>query len=237
MNRGSIDAALRAAAQWVDRHREEIEAFALWGKVNEACRAAGLYAPLDAQAWERIAADWRRSADPAQSAALILSLYGPGGSAHATLADDMLAEPLLSDRRSQVEEVLASVADQRPYVAICGALPLFEGALATAAGKWREPLDQPLLNRLHEPDSLTAAEEGELILNSAAVEMLREALPLYWKRGPHRPGAVTQELRRHLVLHGTASGWDNPENATRALLLVAAAARVAGPLLQPGPPS
>ena len=50
-----------------------------------------------------------------------------------------------------------------------------------------------------------------------------------------RQGIVV-ELRRHLALHGTASGWNTRDNAVRAVLLLAAAARVAEPLLAPRSP-
>lgn len=63
--------------------------------------------------------------------------------------------------------------------------------------------------------------------------MVVDAIGTAWKSGPARVGAIESDLNRHRALHGTASGWDTAENATYAVLLLAAAARIAGPLLQP----
>lgn len=106
--------------------------------------------------------------------------------------------------------------------------------LATAHGRWKPRLsDYPLLDRLETADGLAPDEQIELLLNGSALQMLESAIPELWKNGRMRPGAITAELNRHFVLHGTARGWDTRENAVRAVLLVAATARVAGPLLGP----
>jgi len=120
-------------------------------------------------------------------------------------------------------------------VTICGTLPLVEGTLAAAYGKWQNNVGEyPLTDRLKTHGALTSEEEAELLMNASAIHMLEAALPDVWRRRTrHRPGAVVVELRRHLALHGTASGWDTRENAVRSVLLLAAAARVAAPLLAP----
>jgi hypothetical protein len=104
-----------------------------------------------------------------------------------------------------------------------------------AYGKWKgHPGDYPLLDRLFGREGgLDDSDETDLLFDNSAVEMLDQALRKLWKRRKVRPGTVTDELNRHRVMHGTAHGWDTRENAVRAVLLVAAAARVAGPLLGP----
>jgi hypothetical protein len=221
----------RDVARWYEAHKDEIQAFVVWNTVKDACKDTGLYAPV-APAWQRIADAEKAGSTTAEMEALILSLYGPGGEAHDALRDELLTADLLNPRQREVEEVLDSLADGRNYVATCGALPLVEFVLSAAAGKWREPRDYELRKRLHEP--LSADDEGELLIHYAAVEMLSRAIPEVWKDTRHpAPGAITTELNRHLVLHGTGVGWDNPDNAVRAVLLLAAAARVAEPLLGP----
>ncbi len=95
--------------------------------------------------------------------------------------------------------------------------------------------DYPLRERLHESGKLDPDAEAELLLNVSAIHMLDAALPELWKSGAHEVGSVVVALNRHFALHGTAQGWDTRENAVRAVLLLAASARVAGPLLTPRP--
>ena len=85
-------------------------------------------------------------------------------------------------------------------------------------------------------EELTADEETDLILYSSATEMLNRGLSETSEDRHMRPGTVTAELNRNVILHGTGRGYDTRGHAVRAVLLVAAAARVAGPLLRPGAP-
>jgi hypothetical protein len=225
-----IDATIR----WVKEHQREIEAFGTWGAVRRACEETSLYAP-PAQVWRTIAEAARRGDDAASLNALILSSYGPSGEAHRALCEELRSAPLLQDRSREIDEVLASLEASRYYVTICGALPLIEGVLASAHGKWQKHLDAyPLSKRLHESGALSADQEVELILHASAIDMVFGGIRTTWKSGGHRQvGAVLADLNRHRALHGTARGWDTVDNATYALLLLAAAARIAGPLLQP----
>jgi hypothetical protein len=224
---------LQAAGRWVAEHREELEAFAMWGAVMRACEETGLYAPAD-PAWRQVAEVARTNADKSQLEARIISLYGPSGAAHDTLREELLSEPSLADRQREVGEVLSSLAEARYYVAICGALPLVEGVFAEAYGKWQRRMgDYPMTDRLDMPNALTPDEEAEMLVNSSAVNMVQAFIPEVWRSGRMQPGSITAELNRHFILHGTARGWDTRDNAVRAVLLVAAAARVAGPLLSP----
>lgn len=224
---------LQAAGRWLAEHREEIEAFGMWGSVMAACERTALYVPEDA-AWRRIAEAAHDGADEAALETLILGLYAPGGSAHESLCEELRSAPLLLTRAREVNEVLASLADERHYVTVCGALPLVEGVLAAAHGKGKSRLsDYPLFDRLDAVGTLTPDEEAELLLNGSSLQMLERSIPEVWRNGRMQPGAVTAEFNRHFILHGTARGWDTRENAVRAVLLVAAAARVAGPLLGP----
>ena len=225
---------ITAAVRWVVDHQQELEGFATWGAVRRACEQTGLYAP-PAPAWKTIAEAARRGDDAASLNALILSAYGPTGEGHDALSDELRSAPLLKDRRREVDEVLASLEDGRYYVTICGALPLVEGVMASAHGKWQKHLDAyPLSERLDQSGALTSEQEAELILHASAIEMVFGAIGTTWKSGSHRGvGAVLADLNRHRALHGTARGWDTVENATYALLLLGAAARIAGPLLLP----
>jgi hypothetical protein len=228
----SLAGLLRSVLAWADRNRETIAGFLIWGAVERACERTRLYAPADLDAWKRITEAESEGTPPLE--ALILNLYGPGGVAHETLVEELTRAPLLASRRREVDEVLASLDDGRYYVTICGALPLVEGVLATAYGKWQKRVDDyPLTDRLDTHGDLTPDEEAELVLNVSAIHMLDSALPEVWRSGAHRVGAIVVELRRHLALHGTASGWDTRENAVRSVLLLAAAARVSEPLLAP----
>jgi hypothetical protein len=224
---------LEDLAVWFERN-EWIQALQVWGPINEACKQVGLYAPFEAEAWREIiqAHESNLPTDPMEK--LILKLYGPGGVGHNTLRAELRDAPLLKDQQGRVTQVLDSLADSRYYVAICGALPLIEGVLAYALGKWNEPHKLDLGKRWYEePETLTDAEDAELVMNAAAVEMVMAMVPSIWKPGRHDVGSVSEELRRHLALHGTAVGWETPENAIRVLLLLAAVSQVAGPLLSP----
>jgi hypothetical protein len=228
----SLAGLLRSVVDWADRNRDNIAAFAMWGAVERACEQTRLYAPADLDAWDRIARAESEGSPPLE--ALIVDLYAPAGDGHQTLVEELTTAALLANRRREVDEIVASLRDGRHYVTICGALPLVEGTLATAYGKWQKRVgDYPLTDRLGTVDALTSEEESEIVLNVSAIHMLDAALPEVWRSRPHRVGAVEVELRRHFALHGTASGWDTRENAVRAVLLLAAVARVAAPLLAP----
>jgi hypothetical protein len=89
--------------------------------------------------------------------------------------------------------------------------------------------DREIVSLLHEglsaaysPRSGSAA---RICSARSCVEMVFNAIPEMWKGQRHPLGEVTQELNRHFVLHGTGVGWDGAQNATRAVLLLAATAR------------
>jgi hypothetical protein len=222
--------AARAAGDWLREREPELRAFATWGAVVEACEQTGFYAPRDDRAWEQIAAA-KRAADP-QLADLVVSLYQPGGPAFGALEDELRCAEPLAARQGEVGELLASLADARHYLVICGTLPLIESALASGAGKWKQPSKQDLLRRLWVPLSeLSEQEQDTLYLHAAAVKVVTRAIPELWKPRTVPLGSETHDLNRQLVLHGTARGWDTQANAMRAVLLLAATSRVAGPLL------
>ncbi len=234
-----IGAGLTAAADWISQHQDELHFLGVWANVGEACRKARLYAPIDLEAWQQIQ-DLTHRDPPARCAeyeALIVSLYGPGGVGWDSLRCELGVSALLSDRQREVEEVLASLADGRNYITVCGALPLVEYVLAKAAGKWNDPSRHPLAARLDEPGAISPDDEAGLLIDAAGVTMVLTEIPELWKPGRHSVGAVSDKLNRHFILHGTGTGWNDTSNATRAVLLLAAAARVAGPLLAPGLPT
>lgn len=103
---------LQAAGRWLSQHRAEIEAFGKWGDVMTACEQTALYAPED-PAWRHIAEAVRDGSDALALGELILGLYGPGGSAHESLCDELRSRPLLLDRGREVNEVLTSLGDSR----------------------------------------------------------------------------------------------------------------------------
>lgn len=212
---------------WVEGHRPEIEALATWGAVSATCRDARLYAPIDAEAWAQIRAELR--AEEPDPEAIIISTYGRSGIGFGALQEELLTSPLLADRRRETAEIVDSLADGRHFVAACGALPLVEYVISKSAGKWNNPSKQieAAGARLRDDDF----EFGDdLLLDYAALEMVLSEIPHVWKNGRQQVGAVVQELNRHYILHGTGVGWDDARNATRAVLLLAACARVAGPL-------
>jgi hypothetical protein len=224
------DAAIALGRWWKD-HEEEIQAFGLWGSVGVACDETHLYAPPHRPGWDRIS-EAHDDTDRAGMEALILMLYGPGGDAHDALRRELLDTDILKPRRREAEEVLASLADGRYYVTICGALPLVEYVLAQAAGKWKQPEKYGLKERFNKFETSIEDMEIEVLLYAAAAEMLTWTILEWWEsRKP--PTGRTDELNRQWVLHGTGAGWDTRENAIRAVMLVAAAARVAKPLLSP----
>jgi hypothetical protein len=219
-------------ARWVNEHQDELEALGMWSAVGLACHTTKLYAPLHPEGWRKIKEERDKGANRAILEKVIFSLYGPGGEAYEVLRDEILSADLLKDRRREAGEVLDSLDDGRNYVTICGALPLVEHTLAQAAGKWDQPRKYPLEDRLDQAGALTQDEENDVFMYAAAVEMLTWAVPKWWEsRKP--PNGLTDELNRQWVLHGTGAGWDSRENAIRAVMLVAAAARVAKPLLSP----
>ncbi len=225
---------LANAEDWVRRHEPELRALGTWGAVTQAAREARLYVPFHPEAWRQLERARRHSRDAGPDyEAEIVALYGPGGVGFDTLRAELMQAELLVDRRREVEEVLDSLVDGRHFVAVCGALPLVEYVLSKASGKWKDPrkhLDT-LQARLHE----TPADEVDLSLfiEASALEMVLSEVPEIWQDGRQNVGAIDEKLNRHRALHGTALGWDDSTNATRAVLLLAAAARVAGPLLPP----
>ncbi|WP_147447595.1 hypothetical protein [Solirubrobacter pauli] len=227
---------LDRAADWVREHQDEIRAAGIWAAAGRAGRVARLYVPFDPEAWIQIEQAQRQSEPDVEPdyGSLLVSLYGPGGIGHETLREELRNSTLLRDRTGEVEEVLDSLADQRYFVTVCGALPLVEYVLSSAAGKWKDPRKhlEALEARLDEPAS---AVDLDLLLDATAVEMVLEEVPEIWKDGRQDVGAINDRLNRHRALHGTARGWDDLANATRAVLLLAAVARISTPLL--GPPS
>lgn len=222
--------------RWVEEHEEDLHVYGLWGCVSIACGNTHLYAPPHGPAWERISQERRDDTDQAGVEALILSLYGPGGEAHDALRGELLETDILKPRRREAEEVLDSLADGRHFVTICGALPLVEYVLKEAGGDWQQPLKLRLDERFDKHETLAKDMETDLFVYAAAAEMLTWAIPEWWRpRKP--PTGLTDELNRQWVLHGTGSGWNTRENAIRTVMLVAAAARVAKPILSLPPAS
>jgi hypothetical protein len=225
------------AAEWVRRHEHELRALGTWGAVGHAGREARLYVPRDPEAWRLIeeAQFDRESKEELDFEALIVSLYGPDGVAFDALRDEIVQASLLAHRTREVQEVLDSLVDERYFVTVCGALPLVEYVLSNAAGKWNDPRKhlERLDARLDEP--MSSDVEVELLIEATALEMVLSEIPEIWKDGRQNVGAINEKLNRHLALHGTARGWNDRTNGTRAVLLLAAAARVAGPLLGPRP--
>lgn|SRR5215217_1305650 len=229
-----LSAAARAVGKWIEEHQDEIRAWGIWGAVSTACRKARLYAPLHREAWfeivEAVHAD--DGADPPDYEGIIIAAYQPGGVGFEALRDELVEATLLRDRKREVGEVLDSLADGRNYVAVCGALPLIEYVISRAAGKWNHPQNhlEALKRRLYEDEI-----EGDdtILLEYGAVEMILEEIPNVWKGGRLQVGAIVGELNRQYALHGTGVAWDDSTNATRAVLLLAAAARVADPLFKP----
>lgn len=224
-----ILSGLFITAEWFQAHKDQIGSIGRWGAVSQACLETQLYAPKSAEAWEAIREAPRDTTD---YAALIISLYAPAGAGHQELRCELLEAPLLRERRGELEEVLASLADERYYVTACGALPLVEFVLAKAAGRWKHPNQYALRAKLEAPGALSAAERTALMLEGAAVDMLAKEVPRMWQNDPQRLGPISY-LNRHRALHGTGLGWHDRANATRAVLLLAASALVAGPLLSP----
>lgn len=229
----NVEAFLENAMRWVTDHQAEIEAFVTWGVVGSTGREAGLYVPFDATAWKEIAAlnEREKRPDDFDHEGQILALYGPGGAAFETLKQELRSAPALADRRQEVEEVLSSLIDGRFFVTVCGALPLVEYVLSASAGRWRDPRDHVEKLEEHLDNSLNPEAQAELLVEMTALEMVLSQIPEIWKPGRHTIGAVNASLNRHLALHGTARGWDDRANATRAVLLIAAAAKVSKPRL------
>jgi hypothetical protein len=230
-------AAAGALARWLQEHEEEVRAWGLWGAVSTACTDAGLYAPLHREAWLTIADVKHGDGNPAPDfEAIITGLYAPGGVGFEALKHEIRDAPLLRDRQREVGEVLDSLADGRNYVAVCGALPLVEYVISHAAGKWNDPRKhlEVLKQRLGD-DDLDLEADVDLLLDYAAVRMVLDEIPNVWKDGRQQVGVVVDGLNRQYVLHGTGVGWDDSPNAIRAVLLLAAVARVGGPLFSPTP--
>jgi hypothetical protein len=142
--------------------------------------------------------------------------------------------PLLQDRNREVKEVLDSLGDGRNYVVICGALPLVEYVISSAAGKWNDPRKHLAeLKRRLDVDDVDYTDT--ILAEYAAVEMILEEIPNVWRSGRQHVGLAVEELNRQHALHGTGVGWDDPLNAMRAVLLLGAVARVADPLFKASP--
>jgi hypothetical protein len=221
-----LDAGNRLG-RFVEEHRDEIEALGIWGTVNAACEDAHLYAPFDPNAWTEISTEVRRQrleGATVDAGPTILAVYGRGGAGFDALVDELSTSSALADRRRETQEVIDSVVDERHYVATCGALPLVEYVLTHSAGRWKQAPDLVKLLRQRLHDENPAFDDG-LVLSYAAVEMVFNEIPEIWKDGRHPSGAMIKRLNRHLVLHGTGVGWDDAQNATRAVLLLAATAR------------
>lgn len=229
-----LGGALHAVIGWVDRNEHTLQALAFWGAISEACEKTQLYVPRQMEAWAEIAKACE--GEPAKELReMILSLYGPGGVGHDALRAELDAAPLLRERHQEVSEIVVSIADGRYYVAICGALPLIEGALMSARGSWKavDDVKDELVESAYESGKLTSDEIADLLGAAGAVSMVLHEVPTIWKPRPHKVGAVREELNRHFIAHGTGTGWATRPNAIRATLLLAAVARVAGPLLRP----
>jgi len=230
----SLGEAAEAFGRWLEKNRDLTEGLSIWASVAQECEQAHLYAPLQADSWRAIANLNRRDGDLSPTAAerLILDLYGPGGPGYSQLRSELLEAPLLAEWLGPTTETLDALDRAHSYLAICGALPLVEWCLGKAAGKWQHPHKHDLGARLFDVPPASHADEAEMLLNWSAVDMLRRGVPEIWTGGSSF-GVDTPLLRRNVVAHGLARGWDTPDNAIRAVLLVAAAARVAGPLLRP----
>ena len=74
---------------------------------------------------------------------------------------------------------------------------------------------------------------ADLLLNKSALDMAMNAADGIWRHRRHGAGTSTTELNRNIALRGTGYGWHTQQNAVRSVLLLAAMARVAGPLLGP----
>lgn len=222
------------ANEWAARHQEEIAAFAVWAAVSHACEETGVYAPIG-PAWPHIADKADRN-DVRALEALILTSYAPSGPGYDTLRDDLVSARCLADRQAEVAEVLTSLEDGRHYVAICGALPLVEGVFASTHGRWRKNInDYPLTDRLRRKGALTDDAVSDLILNKSALDMASNGTKRLWQNRRHQAGAFTTILNRNIALHGTGHGWHTEHNALTSVLLLAAVARVAEPLLNARP--
>jgi hypothetical protein len=226
----------RAFGRWMREHEEELRVFVIWGSVLRGCERTRLYAPVDVDSWQAIkdVADDESKSD-AELEAVILARYGPDGPGFEALRSEISEAPLLQDRLKDVGEVLEAFESGRNYLTICGTLPLVEFVLSNAKGKWDQPNELPISRRLLEESGLSEQDEAHLLLYGAAVEMLRRQINEVWKPAPHQVGKEVVDLNRHLALHGTALDWSTPENATRVVLLLAAACQVAEPLLGPRP--
>ncbi len=231
--REQLSAAANAFGKWFDEHQDEIRALGIWGTVSTACREGRLYAPMHREAWLEVTKLVRGDrANPPDYEEIIISVYQPGGVGFEALRGELRDAPLLRDRHREVGEVLDSLAAGRNYVGVCGALPLIEYVISNAAGKWNHPPKHlaKLKRRLREDDF--DGNDTILLLEYAAVQMILEEIPNVWEDKRQQVGAIVGELNRQYALHGTGLGWDDSTNATRVVLLLAAAARVADPLLK-----
>ncbi|RYG27308.1 hypothetical protein EON81_30360, partial [bacterium] len=207
---------MQRAHAWAEKNKDALDAFMMWGAVETNCTRAKLYAPIG-PTWSAIAAFDRDDATVEELERMVFDLHQPGTEGFDALRKEVLAAPLLADRQREVGELLDSIAEGRNYVAICGTLPLVEGVLALAYGKWQDPSKYPIDDRLFKAHALTSEEEAELVLSHSAIHMVRESIPEVWKSKRMTPGAIAPALNRNIALHGTANGWDTVDNAIRSL--------------------
>lgn len=235
--------------RWVAEHGPELEAAGLWSSVRTACDKTELYAPLEPDTWRVIAQASRDGGSEDDLRDLVLSSYAPGGSGYQALRAELEAAPLLALKQVEVKDVLTALEQGLNYATICGALPLIEGVLMEAHGvrnkqivkitpKKKGNTQHPLWKRIYEDDDFTEEERADLILlGYPAFTMIRVAIRDVWKDRPVEPGSKVPELNRNVALHGSGYGWATQEHARYAVLLLAAAVRVAEPLLRPSVPS
>ena len=218
---------IKALSEWLVRHEDEIGSFDAWVAVQSGCKRTKLYAPVS-PVWQEISEAEKAMSDEALEA-VILDAYSPGGPGHEKLLEEIRSAPLLQSREREIGEVLNSWIEGRYYVAICGALPLVEGVLASAHGEWQKlhAYIDAINDRIDGSALLTPEEEVGLLLNMSALEMVLGVRETIWKSGQTGVDVSSTILNRHRALHGTGKDWDTPVNATRSMLLLAAVARVA----------
>lgn len=226
---------LISAAQWWRDNESEIDALITWGVVSRAGKETHLYVPADGPTWKKI--ESAASQDIPNFEQIIVTSFSPGGIGFETLVEELRNADLLKRRTRELDEVVASIEDGRYFVSICGTLPLVEFVLSSAAGNWSDPRKHLEEMRRRLSETLAHELEAQLLIESSALEMVLSEIPDIWANGKQDVGAIEEKLNRHRALHGTTLGWADSQNATRALLLLAAAAKVASSLLGSTPTS